>query len=183
MFGGVVFIMMVMLVITSLAYDERSRWDRYALTMPVSRQEMVLSKYLLGLILLTFALFINIIFLILLNPSPLGEVLILTLSLFGIGLISLSILLPLMYKYGVENGRLLLILVLFVPMAAVLMITRMGLAPPGETFIQASAHHHPGYNGPGCAPIHPDFSANLSAQRYVIKCRRYDSAGACSYPI
>ena len=60
MFGGVVSIMMVMLVITSLAYDERSRWDRYALTMPVSRKEMVLSKYLLGLILLTFALLINI---------------------------------------------------------------------------------------------------------------------------
>jgi ABC-2 type transport system permease protein len=138
MFGGVVFIMMVMLVITSLAYDERSRWDRYALTMPVSRKEIVLSKYLLGLILLTFALLINIIFLILFGSSPLGEVFILTLSLFGIGLVSLSIILPLMYKYGVENGRLLLILVLFVPMAAVLLIVRMGLlAPPGETFIRA----------------------------------------------
>ena len=31
----------------------------------------------------------------------------------------------------------MLILVLFVPTAAVLVITRMGLAPPGETFIQA----------------------------------------------
>jgi ABC-2 type transport system permease protein len=137
MFGGVVFIMMVMLVITSLAYDERCRWDRYALTMPVSRKEIVLSKYLLGLILLTFALLMNILFLVLFGSSPLGDVFILTLSLFGIGLISLSILLPLMYKYGVENGRLLLILVLFVPMAAVLMISRMGLAPPGEAFMQA----------------------------------------------
>ena len=137
MFGGVVSILMVMLVITSLAYDERSRWDRYALTMPVSRKEMVLSKYLLGLILLTFALLFNIAFLIIFGSSPPGEAWLLSLSLFGIGLIFLSILLPLMYKYGVENGRLLLILVLFVPTAAVLVITRMGLKPPGEAFIQA----------------------------------------------
>ena len=42
-FGGIISILMFMMVITSLAYDERAKWDRYALTMPVSRSLMVLS--------------------------------------------------------------------------------------------------------------------------------------------
>ena len=166
--------MMVMLVITSLAYDERSRWDRYALTMPVSRKEMVLSKYLLGLILLTFALLINMIFLILFGSSPLGEAWLLALSLFGIGLI-LAVHSP-PSDVQIRCGKRTII----IDPGAV--CTHRGC--PGDfqdgagtargSLYPGSAHLHPGYNGPGCAPIHPGFAANLSAQRNVTGWARHD---------
>ena len=42
--GGMAAIVAVMLPITALSYDERSGWDRMALSMPVGRRELVLSK-------------------------------------------------------------------------------------------------------------------------------------------
>ena len=37
---------------TLLAYDERSGWEKFALTLPVSRRKLVSSKYLMGLLLI-----------------------------------------------------------------------------------------------------------------------------------
>ena len=37
---------------TLLAYDERSGWEKYALTLPVGRKKLVGSKYLVGLLLI-----------------------------------------------------------------------------------------------------------------------------------
>ena len=37
---------------TLLAYDERSGWEKFALTLPVSRRKLVSSKYLVGLLLI-----------------------------------------------------------------------------------------------------------------------------------
>lgn len=44
-------IFMGTLVNTLIAYDERDRWDRQVLTMPVTRRQYVTAKYLVGLIL------------------------------------------------------------------------------------------------------------------------------------
>ncbi|MEG1783233.1 MAG: ABC-2 transporter permease, partial [Oscillospiraceae bacterium] len=48
---GMVCVLLAMLPITSLAYDERAKWDKYALTMPINKNDIVLSKYALGLLL------------------------------------------------------------------------------------------------------------------------------------
>ena len=45
---AMVFITSVVLPITSVSYDERCGWDRLANTMPVSRKQIVYSKYLLA---------------------------------------------------------------------------------------------------------------------------------------
>lgn len=37
-----------MLPYTAMAYDERSKWDQLAATMPYSHRDLVLSKYLFG---------------------------------------------------------------------------------------------------------------------------------------
>jgi hypothetical protein len=46
---GIIIIFCVMLPVAAFSYDERVKWDRYALSMPVSRLDIVLSKYLLTL--------------------------------------------------------------------------------------------------------------------------------------
>ena len=37
-----------MLPYTAMAYDERSKWDQLAATMPYSQRDLVLSKYVFG---------------------------------------------------------------------------------------------------------------------------------------
>lgn len=44
-------VFMGMLVNTLIAYDERDKWDRQVLTMPITRRQYVTSKYLVGLML------------------------------------------------------------------------------------------------------------------------------------
>lgn len=43
-------VMVLLLPVNALAYDENCKWDAYALTMPVTRRDLALSKYLLALV-------------------------------------------------------------------------------------------------------------------------------------
>jgi len=40
----------VMLPISAFAYDDLAKWDRYALALPITRQNLVLARYVFGLI-------------------------------------------------------------------------------------------------------------------------------------
>lgn len=115
-------IFMGMLVNTLIAYDERDKWDRQVLTMPVSRKQYVTAKYLTGLILQ-------------------GTVLLLTALAHGLQLrlagvfywktfwadmavmvvlasAAPSLLLPFIFKNGSEKGRMAYLIVLGTVFAA-----------------------------------------------------------------
>lgn len=130
MFGFIMIFLMIMLPITAMAYDERSKWDKYALTMPVSRQDLVINKYLLGLILAGTAFLLNIVLQLLAGAESMGEVFPLSLGLLGGALLILAILLPLNFKFGVEKGRLLMMMVLFLPTAVIMIMAKAGGIPP-----------------------------------------------------
>lgn len=103
-----------MLPYTALAYDERSKWDQLAAMMPYSTRDMVLGKYvfgwlcigaaavLSGLLQMALSLVVDRVFL----PG------VMVLSVLGAVCI-LAISLPLMFRMGVEKGRLAMFLVIF----------------------------------------------------------------------
>lgn len=119
MFGTISAVLSLMLPITAMAYDERSQWDRYAVSMPISRTKIVLSKYVLGIVLnLTVSLLVCIGNVVLASTSELysyGEMMATTLGISVGALVLLAFLLPLLFKFGVEKGRLLLMLIFLVP--------------------------------------------------------------------
>jgi ABC-type transport system involved in multi-copper enzyme maturation permease subunit len=47
--GGMICVLSVMLPITTLSYDEKAKWDKYVLSMPIMRKQVVISKYILAL--------------------------------------------------------------------------------------------------------------------------------------
>lgn len=109
-------IVAVMAVTSTFSYDELAKWDTFALTMPLSRNDIVKSKYVLTIILLgisfILSIFISILLTILngtsLNINSLFEMLLS--SSLGVTFI-LSIFLPLFYYFGVEKGRLYFMIV------------------------------------------------------------------------
>ncbi len=109
-FQGFTVLLCSMMPITALAYDERAHFEKYALTMPLSRKDIVLSKYLLGLICTGVAVIIGSVFEILLSlfiHAQVSPTMPLTLStLFGIGLLFISFTMPIMFKFGTEKGRI-----------------------------------------------------------------------------
>lgn len=108
----------VMLIISTLSFDNYYKWDAFALTLPLSRKDNVKSKYALAvLITLTFVILATIILIAFntIKGLPINAFNILTLmcgSLLGAS-IATSISLPLMYKFGSENGRMIMIIMVF----------------------------------------------------------------------
>lgn len=135
-FGSIITILMTMQVITAMAYDEKSNWNRYALTMPISRSDLVLSKYLLGCILLAISFAANFIFQIFAGPGTFTEALLSSFATTGLGLFFIFLILPFLFKFGVEKGRYVTMLIIFILSAILMLASSMKLTLPWEVFIK-----------------------------------------------
>lgn len=116
-FGNVfIVIWAAMLPYTAMAYDERSKWDQLAAMMPYSVRDIVLSKYVLGWLCAggaaLFALVCQLLQTVLGSPLAAFDP---TANLIGLcgSLCVLAITLPLMFRFGVERGRLVMFLIIF----------------------------------------------------------------------
>ena len=103
-----------MLPYTALAYDERSKWDQLAAMMPYSARDIVLGKYVFGWLCIGGAAVLSG-----LLQAALSLVIdraflpgVMALSVLG-ALCILALSLPLMFRLGVERGRLGMFLIIF----------------------------------------------------------------------
>lgn len=136
-FSGLVMMFTFLVPITSLAYDEKSRFDAYALTMPVKRSDIVLSKYLLSLICgavcALAGFFVNVICM-----NDIFETAVVTLILLCVGIFFSSIVLPLLFRFSVEKGRTIMMAVLLLPVILALLFSKFDVAIPENEFIKYS---------------------------------------------
>lgn len=129
-FGSVfVVIWCAMLPYTALAYDERCKWDQLAAMMPYSPRDLVLSKYVLGwlcagaagVLVLAAQAVIRAFRLPLETGSPLAVLL-----SFCASVCVLAITLPLMFRFGVERGRMGMFLLIFLVCGGAGALTAIG---------------------------------------------------------
>lgn len=97
-----------LLPVTSLAYDEQSKWPQLALMLPYSIKDIVLSKYLLG----WFLSFVVSMLYGLVSLLIDGGDYFLVVIFMSLALCFLALTLPLVFWLGTEKGRLLLVAVL-----------------------------------------------------------------------
>ena len=126
---GVAIVLSAILPITAIAYDERAKWDRYVLTMPVSRRNVVLAKYMLGFLMLIPTLLVCFAFQVV-SRMPLEENLLLCAVFCGLGVLLLSLVLPIIYRFGAERGRIAMMVVLFVPTVCIGLLAKSGVTLP-----------------------------------------------------
>lgn len=102
------------LPMTALAYDERSKWNDLAVMMPYSVPELVTSKYLLGIIGVFIAGIISSVaqFLSTGGGAAFYESIMSLLVMVCLALIFLSVNMPIMFRLGVEKGRLIFMLLI-----------------------------------------------------------------------
>ncbi|HEY5556892.1 ABC-2 transporter permease [Acetobacterium sp.] len=131
---GIIIIMLAMMVITTISYDDLAKWDTYALTMPVTRKEMVLSKYLvLGILTISGAilsLIVGIIGTMIVGRSFSMEILAIIGVVLLIALVFGSVMLPLIYKFGAEKARLMLMLCFLIPMGIIFLLEKTNIPIP-----------------------------------------------------
>lgn len=125
-FQAMVTMSMCMLVFTGMSYDAVAGWDKFVMTMPVSRKDVVLSKYTSCVIYAVGAIVVSTIFSFIINRiHPMennGLILMVAVAATLLCLIFIiySILLPMIFKLGVEKTRILMIAVIMIPVFLIL---------------------------------------------------------------
>ena len=107
LFASVGMMLLAMMPVYALGYDERCRWERYALAMPVRKSDLFWSRFLLGVIAIALGAAVQALAALLTGR---GELLSSRAVTAPSAVVYLLITLPLMMKLGVEKGRFLLLL-------------------------------------------------------------------------
>ena len=143
-FGWMLVLLSIMMPLTAVAFDERAKWDKYALTMPVSRTQLVLSKYILSYILIGIAVTIYIVFSALYGMNIFAkESLLLYAAMIGIAVFFISLLMPAIVKFGTEKARIYMLAIVMVPTLLVMMIAKSGVPMPSEQTLMHFAYALP----------------------------------------
>ena len=102
---------------TSLRADEISKWSKYEITLPISRGNLVLAKYVSIVILLILGVLMGSVTVLLSHIGGHSMTLPTLLRGFEVGLtlsfFSIAVMYPLVLKLGIEKNELLLILSTF----------------------------------------------------------------------
>ena len=125
-FGSVMMAFSVLIPISAIAYDERSKWDGYALTMPVTRTDLVMAKYLLAWLCGIGGALLAAMISAFLTGDFIASMVSAT-SYITVGLFLPAVILPLVFKYGVEKGRLLMMAVFLLPWMVVMILPQLNI--------------------------------------------------------
>ena len=142
-FEGMIILMSTMITITSFSYDALAKWDRYALSLPVTRKEIVGGKYLLSILfcfggaVLSFLISTLVLILKPVEGFEMTEHLYATTAILCVALFFISILLPLTFRFGVEKSRIFMLAIFAAPTAAVIALDKMGVPMPSEAELLA----------------------------------------------
>ena len=111
-------VMCIMIPVNLFAYDEQARWDKYAAALPSGRAGVVKARYLFTILIclgsLAFALFLQLIVALFTGAQGQARTDLLLSGLLptAYGCFMNAVLLPLLFKFGSQKGRIYLLLAL-----------------------------------------------------------------------
>ncbi len=116
-FSGLMLTFALLVPMSAMAYDEKAKWDGYALTMPFNDADMVLSRYFLGVLCSLLGFVLTLVLGAVLHKLD-AELLVSAAALSSMGLVLLAVMLPLLFRFGTEKARLIILAIVFIPMLA-----------------------------------------------------------------
>lgn len=127
-FSSVWLMLFAILTLNLYSYDDLAKWDSYALTMPLSRDNIVQGKYMMMLILTALGVAISAIFTgvysCLVNNGSLQS----DMKIMGIGtaivILFYCVSIPFITKSGVEKARVFILAVYMIPFVGILLIRK-----------------------------------------------------------
>lgn len=112
----------IFIMLSSFAYDEMCKFDSYALTLPLSRRDLVKSKFALMNISTLYGIFMSLVLgfgMYLLFPGNFptfdsGDYLLSTIAIGCAILILNSIMAPFVFQYGTNKARIIVVIIFMV---------------------------------------------------------------------
>ena len=130
---GVLVMVFTILCITTFSYDDLARWPAYAAALPVSRRQVVLAKYILGLGmplvggLLSFGITLIYSFL---RPENVAQNALIAGVVTAVGIAFNLLMLPATFKWGAERSRIFLYLAFAAVFAGSFALAKLPLKAP-----------------------------------------------------
>lgn len=129
-----------MLVLTTMGYDEAAGFDKYALTLPLNREDLVRAKYLLLMLLLVFSFVLGMLGSTLIglfmqgDTEPILDQMLSVATVAVIFLLVYATILPLVFKLGVEKARMMMMVCYIAVFAGIFIVFKLavGLGASGE---------------------------------------------------
>lgn len=132
-----------MAVLTTMGYDEKAGWDKIAFSLPVTRQDIVRAKYMVWILLSSIAVVIASFLGIIMKhmqKESIREYLLSVMTVEAIYLMLFSIIIPIVYKMGVEKARLVMLGIFILPTVAILLFAQYykgeAVFPYGDKIVQ-----------------------------------------------
>lgn len=122
----------VMLFISTFSYDEYNNWDAYAITLPGGRKNIVKSKYIASLFLTLLSAVITVLLnclISVINNTDVNEFISSLLGSICAIVIIQSIMYPLIFKFGMEKGRIVLFILVFVMVGVISLLKNIIKTP------------------------------------------------------
>lgn len=108
-----------MTILTAIAYDDRYKWNRYALTMPVTRKDLIVSKYMFSFIFIAGVIILSLIGRTIMGEN-ISDSITAALIIASVAMIINGVSMPIFFYFGTEHGRIVFFAA-FVLIAVVLM--------------------------------------------------------------
>ena len=117
-FASVNAILIMICSLSSFSYDSYNHWNEFALSLPLSRADLVKSKYLFILLLCAFGTVITLALSLIVGliiHLPMQEILISTLVSLLVALFLGGLITPFIYKFGTEKARFIMMITVLIP--------------------------------------------------------------------
>lgn len=123
----------LMSTINAVAYDDRGKFNSYSVCMPISKFEIVFTKYIYNFIVTVVCIGFSFLVYYIIS-GDIVENLLTCLAAFSASLIFTAIFLPIIFKLGLEKARIAFMLVALIPIIAVLVLPNIniGVAEPTD---------------------------------------------------
>lgn len=123
-----------MMIGATFSIDDNCRWARYAMIMPISRKELVIGKFIVLTVFCAIGSLLRFVFgsiggiianKIVFSFVQIGELLFLAFAFWMISIVLTSTSIPLLFKFGSEKGRIILLISPFIPVGIFLGIFKL----------------------------------------------------------
>lgn len=128
-FTGMLSVLLAITTISLFAYDDLVKWDVYALTMPITKERIIQSRYLMMLLLTSIGAVLSSVLTIIINLYLKKNSLFDGLNSIGIGalgiILFLCIIIPFVIKLGVEKARIIFMAIYIVPFIIIMLLNKV----------------------------------------------------------
>ena len=132
-FTGYIQMLSIVIILATFGYDEKVEWDHYAMTLPIKRNDIVKSKYILAYSMVLIMTIIGAVTVTVVNLIQNKDIMadgnmLANLLIASIISLVIAVVIPFTFKYGSEKGRYVMMSINVIPLGFAALLNAMNVS-------------------------------------------------------